>query len=189
MNVVEVATSSTTVEVSETTAVVDVTAGTDTVVVNPPDMAYMCAFDMTEQVAANPAATYKINHNQTDGSYAIVNSNGTFTFLRRGTYLINFSVQHLNTSTAEIDTNIFLKKNEQVFPASNSQSTVPPKHGQVPGSSITAVSLMMFFNVNETLELWWQSSGVAATLHTVAAKVSPEIPAAPSIITTIVQVA
>jgi len=189
VNIVEVATSSTTVEVSETTATVDVIAGQDTVIVNPPDMAFIYAYDTTEQVASSPTTTYKIDHNTTDGHYAIENSNGTFTFLRRGTYLISFSIQHSNPSTSEIDVNIFAKKNGQVYADSNSLTTVPPKHGQISGSAITAVSLLMFLNVNETLELWWQADNSAAVLYTVPARVSPEIPAAPSIITTIVQVA
>lgn len=189
MNIVEVTTTQTVVEVTETSATVDVVAGQDTVLVNPPDMAFMCAFDTTEQAAASPTQTYKIKHNSTDGNYAIVNIDGTFTFQRRGTYLINFSTQHQNTTTNYVDVNVFVKKNGQVVPATNSKTTVEAKHGRIPGHMIMAVSFLMFFDVNETFELWWQSANPGCTLHTVAAVVSPEIPVSPSILTTIVQVA
>lgn len=190
MNTVSVTTTETTVDViSATEATVNVVAGQDTVLVNPPDMAFLCAYDETSQTAASASTAYKVGHSATDGNYAITNTNGTFTFLRRGTYLISTSVQFQNTSTSEIDTNIFAKKNGQVFPATNSRTTVPSKHGQTPGAIITAVSFLMFFNVNETFELWWQSGGSDCTIESYSSGVSPEIPSTPSIITTIVQVA
>lgn len=188
MNTVTVTTTETSVVVSETSATVNVTAGQDTVLVNPPDMAYMCAFDLTTQTASSATTAYKITHDTTDGHYALTNNNGTFTFERRGTYLINFSVQFENTSTADVDTNIFAKKNGQVFSNTNSRTTVPSKHGQTSGSAITAVSFLMFFDVNDTFELWWQSDNSATKISKYAAIASPEIPVTPSIITTIVQV-
>lgn len=188
MTEVLVTTTETTVDVATSSAVVNVTAGQDTLVVNPPVMDFVCAFDTTEQSAASATTSYKITHNTTDGHYGITHADGTFTFAHRGTYLISFSIQWQNTSTSDIDTNVFAKKNGQVFANSNSRTTVPSKHGQTPGSAITAVSFLIFFDVNDTFELWWQSDNVAVTLHTVASQTNPEMPAAPSIITTIVEV-
>lgn len=189
MTDIAVTTSETTVSVvSPTAATVNVTAGQDTVLINPPDLAYIHAFDTTSQTAASSTQVYKVDVNTTGLAYAIDRTDGTFTFTRAGTYSVTFSVQWLNTSTSIVETNLFVKKNSQYVFDSSSYTSVPNSHGGVAGQTITTVNFIMQFVSNDTLQFWWHSDNSACTIHTIAATTSPEMPRSPGVIITIAQV-
>lgn len=174
--------------VDPASAVVNVTAGQDSIFIDPPDMAYASLYDTTSQTASSSTTTYKVGINTTDVAYLISNDAGTITFDRSGTYSITFSVQFLNSSQSIVDTNIFAKKNNQPLSWSNSITSVPNRHGQINGAIITTVNFVLQFTAGDTFQLWWQANSSEATLHSSAAQTSPEIPGTPGVILTIVQV-
>lgn len=184
-----VATTETTVEVvSPVEATVDVTAATDTIVVDPPDFAYISVYDTTDQADGDPLQTYKITCNTVEEQYLINFSNGVFTFLQSGLYSITFSVQWQNTNSQDLNAAVFLKKNNQVLANSNSYESVPSKHGAVNGAALTTVNFVQRYAANDTLSLWWHSEGTGCSLKYVPATVTPEMPVSPSVVITIVQV-
>lgn len=185
-----VATSDTTVEVvSPIAATVDVTSGIDTIVVDPPDFAYLSAFDTTNQNDGNPLVAYRVTVDKVDEAYLISYADGLFTFQQSGLYSITFSLQWQNTNSQDLNANVFLKKNNQVVPDSSSYVSVPSKHGSVNGSALTTVNFVQRYAANDTLSLWWHSEGAGCSLIAVPATVTPEMPVSPSVVITIVQVA
>jgi hypothetical protein len=172
-----------------TNSTVDVEAGQDTIVVNPPDFAYISVHDTTDQFDGSPSAVYKIRANTVDSQYLINFQGDTFTFLQKGLYSIIFSIQWQNASSNFVGTNVFLKKNNQVVPNTSSYTSVPGKHGQTNGGAITAVNFLERYDVNDTLSLWWQTGNSQCSVNAVPAVTSPEMPLSPSVIITIVQVA
>jgi hypothetical protein len=172
-----------------TSAIVDVQAGQDTVVVNPPDFAYISVHDTTDQADGSSTTVYKIRANNIDQQYLINFQGDTFTFLQKGLYSIIFSVQWQNASSNFVSTNVFLKKNNQVVPNTSSYTSVPAKHGQTNGAIVTAVNFLERYDVNDTLSLWWQTNSAQCTINAVPATTSPVMPLSPSVIITIVQVA
>lgn len=188
MSDIIVNTTETTVDVTETTATVDVTSATDTVLINPPDLAYMHAYDTTIQSVDNVTTSKKIDVNTTSISYQISRSDGTFTFLRSGTYLVSMSIQFQNPATSIVETNIFVKKNNQAVTASSSYSSVPSSHGGIPGRLITMVSFVMQAVTYDTLEFWWHSDNANCKIYTIPSSTNPDSPESPGAIITITQV-
>lgn len=188
MTDVLVTTTETTVDVTETTATVNVTSATDTLLINPPDLAYIHAYDTTDQAVDNVTTSKKIDVNTLDLGYAITRSDGTFTFTRSGTYLVSMSIQFQNSATSIVETNIFVKKNNQAVSNSSSYSSVPSSHGGIPGRLITMVSFVMQFVTNDTLEFWWHADNVNCKIKTIAASTNPDSPVSPGVIITITQV-
>jgi hypothetical protein len=172
-----------------TNATIDVEAGQDTIVVNPPDFAYISVHDTTDQADGSSTTVYKIRANNIDQQYLINFQGDTFTFLQKGLYSIIFSVQWQNASSNFVGTNVFLKKNNQVVPNTSSYTSVPAKHGQTNGAIVTAVNFLERYDVNDTLSLWWQTNSAQCTVNAIPASTSPEMPLSPSVIITIVQVA
>lgn len=171
-----------------TAATVSAVTATDTVVIDGPDWHYLQGYDVGTQTAANTTTVYTVRHNTLDGHYGITNNEGVFTFSKSGTYSVTFSVQWQNAQTSEVDANIFLKKNGQTVADSNSRVTLPKRHGQNPGAVITTVNFIMQFVANDTMNLSWQVGNVGCTIQSFSAVESPEIPVAPGVITTIMQV-
>lgn len=189
MSVVTVSNTETVIEVIDPSAsVVNVTAGEDTVIIDPPDLAYCNAYDTTDQAVTSVTASKKIDVNSTSLAYKISRSDGTFTFQQAGTYSISLSVQYENSATSIVESAIYLRKNNQVVDYSSSYSSVPNSHGGIPGRLITTVPFVMQFVPNDTLEFWWHADNINCKIHTIAASTSPSAPVAPGVIITIVQV-
>jgi len=188
---VQVTTTETTVLVVDpASATVNVTSGRDTILIDGPDFAYCGAYDNDgPQSAASSSSTYLIRVNQTDVAHLISNNNGVFTFERSGTYLVTFSIQWDNSSNQIVETNVFLKKNNQILPNTSSYTSVTSSHGGINGKTIMAAQFVLRFIANDTLAFYWQSNDSAAIIETVAATTTPEMPLSPGIIVTIGQIA
>lgn len=102
-----------------------------------------------------------------------------------GTYNIQFSVQFVNTGAQIYDTDIWLRKNGTNVADTNSQFSVPERHGGVDGHLLGALNLFVDLAPNDYIELMWSTTNSAATIQYIAPKSNPTRPATPSAIVTV----
>ena len=67
---------------------------------------------------------------------------------------------------------------------SNSQYSIPNKHGSVDGHLIAALNYFIELAANDYMELMWATTSTAVTIEQIPAKTSPTRPATPSAIVT-----
>lgn len=175
--------------VSPTAATVTVSDVHDKIVLNKFDPAYIAVFDATTQTDGGGTTSSQITFSNQDINYDFGFANNTFTFLRSGTFMLQYSAQLRNSATSIQDVNIFLKKNNQVLPESSTYVSIPNSHGGSPGDAVSSVTYVQRFTANDTLQFWWYSTSTSCQLATIAAQASgPEMPRSPSIIVTIAQI-
>jgi len=102
-----------------------------------------------------------------------------------GVYNVQFSVQFVNTSANIHDTDIWMRKNGVDVADSNSQFSIPNKHGSVDGHLIGALNLFVELAADEYIELMWATTDTSTTIQYVGAQTGPVRPAAPSAIVTV----
>lgn len=129
--------------------------------------------------------TYSVKPSQTVASTAITASlPSKITASQAGTYNIQFSAQLANTSATEYGVDIWLKKNDQSIPDSNSQFTVPKKHGSINGHLIASLNFFVYLDVNDYVEIVWRTENSSVFVEAIPEQISPIRPATPSIIVT-----
>ena len=129
--------------------------------------------------------TYSVEPSQTVASAAITASlPSKITALQAGTYNIQFSAQLANTSATEYNVDIWVKKNDQSIPDSNSQFTVPKKHGSINGHLIASLNFFVYLDVNDFVEIVWRTENSSVCVEAIPEQISPIRPATPSIIVT-----
>ena len=130
--------------------------------------------------------TYQVSVSQTVASTTIT---GTCKSKVRceiaGTYNIQFSVQFVNTDNNIHDTDIWMRKNGVDVPDTNSQFSVPNRHGGTDGHLIGALNLFVDLAADEYIELMWATTNASTTIQYIAAKTGPVRPATPSVILTV----
>ena len=130
--------------------------------------------------------TYQVSVSQTVASTTIT---GTCKSKVRceiaGTYNIQFSVQFVNTDNNIHDTDIWMRKNGVDVPDTNSQFSVPNRHGSIDGHLIGALNLFVDLAADEYIELMWATTNASTTIQYIAAQTGPVRPATPSVILTV----
>lgn len=130
--------------------------------------------------------TYEVSVAQTVGSSALTAAcESKLVVYEAGTYNIQFSVQFVNTDSNVHDTDVWLRKNGVNVADSNSQFSIPSRHGLVDGHLIGALNLFVDLAANDYVELMWATSDSAATIQYIGAQTGPVRPATPSVIVTV----
>ena len=101
-----------------------------------------------------------------------------------GIYNVQFSVQFVNTDNNIHDTDIWMRKNGTNVADTNSQFSIPNRHGGVDGHLIGALNLFIDLAANEYIELMWSTTNTSTTIQYIAAQTGPVRPATPSVIVT-----
>lgn len=101
-----------------------------------------------------------------------------------GLYNVQFSVQFVNTDGSIHDTDIWLRKNGTNVADTNSQFSIPNRHGSIDGHLIGALNLFIDLAANEYIELMWSTTDASTTIQYIAAQTGPVRPATPSVIVT-----
>jgi hypothetical protein len=101
-----------------------------------------------------------------------------------GLYNIQFSAQLSNPLATEYGIDIWFKKNDQTIPNSNSQFTVPKKHGTTNGHIIAALNFFIDLDVGDCVEIVWRTEDSSVFIEAIPPQVNPLRPATPSIIVT-----
>jgi len=130
--------------------------------------------------------TYQVSISQTVASTTIT---GTCKSKIRcevaGVYNVQFSVQFVNTDNNIHDTDIWMRKNGTNVPDSNSQFSIPNRHGSVDGHLIGALNLFIDLAADEYIELMWSTTNASTTIQYIGAQTGPVRPATPSAIVTV----
>ena len=130
--------------------------------------------------------TYLVSPSQTVASTTL---NGTIpsmiTFEYSGVYNIQFSFQFTNTDSQEHDVDIWFKQNDVTLDNSNSQYTIPAKHGGVDGHLIAALNFFVEVQAGDVVEIVWHTANSAVFIEAIPAQTSPIRPATPSAIATV----
>lgn len=179
---------------ASTTTITDARIGVDSVILLMPtdDVSatayypYLAVQDSTNQTAASTTSAYAMTFNTTDYSLgtSLLNSS-RLNVSYSGLYNLQFSVQLKNTDSQAHDMDIWFRKNGSDITASNSQFTVPSKHGSVDGHLIAALNFFVALQKNDYVEIMWAVDNTAISIETIAAKTTPTRPATPSIIATV----
>jgi len=102
-----------------------------------------------------------------------------------GTYNVQFSIQMVNTDANIHDIDVWMRKNGADVTDSNSQFSVPNKHGSIDGHLIGALNLFIDLAANEYVELMWSTTDASTTIEYIGAQTGPVRPATPSVILTV----
>lgn len=99
-----------------------------------------------------------------------------------GVYNLQFSAQLSNSSAADVDIDIWFRKNGTDIDNSNSIFTVPIKTGAVNGHTVAALNFFIELQNADYIEIMWHTASTSATIAYVGPAVTPTRPATPSII-------
>ena len=102
-----------------------------------------------------------------------------------GTYNVQFSIQFVNTDASIHDTDVWLRKNGTNVADTNSQFSVPNRHGVIDGHLIGALNLFVELAPNDYVELMWATTDSSTTVQYIGPKTGPVRPAASSVIVTV----
>lgn len=129
--------------------------------------------------------TYSVSPSQTVASTTVIGAlPSMITASQYGLYNIQFSAQLSNPSATEYDIDIWFKKNDQTIPNSNSQFTVPKKHGVTNGHVIAGLNFFIDLDVGEYVEIVWRTEDSQVFIEAIPPQTNPLRPATPSIIVT-----
>lgn len=142
------------------------------------------------QAAVSSASVQPINApTMLESNLISVVSNYRFTVERAGYYNLQFSAQIHNSDAQDYNAQIWLRHNNVDEPDSNTQITVPGKHGSVNGAAVAAWNFLTYVDAGGDLALWWWAESLTLSLPSVAAGTSPTRPSVPSVIVTMHEVA
>lgn len=129
--------------------------------------------------------TYQVSASQTVASTTITGTcKSKLKAEIAGLYNVQFSVQFVNTDGTIHDTDIWLRKNGTNVADTNSQFSIPNRHGSIDGHLIGALNLFIDLAANEYIELMWATTNTSTTIQYIAAQTGPVRPATPSVIVT-----
>ena len=141
--------------------------------------------DTTQSVTVTTNA-YAMTFNTIDYQLGISLASGSrITVGYSGLYNIQFSSQFVNTDSQTHDVSIWFRKNGTNVPKSNSEFTIPSKHGSVNGQLIAGLNFFLDLALNDYVEIMWATDSTSVSMKNLPAQTSPTRPATPSVIATV----
>lgn len=130
--------------------------------------------------------TYSVSPSQTVSSTQISGTTDSkITVVKDGLYNIQFSAQFANTDASEYDADIWLSVNDVDVANSNTQITVPKKHGAVNGHCVAAWNWFIELRGGDYAEIRWRAENSALFIEYIGTQTAPIRPAVPSVIATV----
>lgn len=139
------------------------------------------------QPVVSPTTPLAISMTTTDTSNGVridTNNLSRIYFDVAGYYNVAFSAQLLQFTTSDDNVTIWNRLNGVDLDNSAGITTVPPKHGSSPGTTLVSWNFVQAFNAGDYLELIMASDSGNTVCATYPPGVSPVHPASPSIILT-----
>lgn len=142
------------------------------------------AFQSTvDQTAAATNTAYAMTLNTTDYANGVsVVSNSRITVTDAGIWNLQWSGQFQNSDSQLHDARIWLKINGTVVTGSTGFISVPNSHGGVDGHSIVGWNYFLSLEVNDYVELWWETDNTNVSIQAYPA--SGNYPSTASLIAT-----
>jgi len=146
-------------------------------------------FDLSDQPCSANTAT-AMEFDTKDFAFGIsVVSNTRITFPRTSVYNVQFSAQFKNVNnTSEQNISVWLAKGGSNLANTNTELTIPRKHGGGDGLLVAAWNFFVSVNAGEYVEIYWSSPSADVSIEYKAEQVSPARPATPSVILTVSEV-
>ena len=101
-----------------------------------------------------------------------------------GLYNIQFSMQFVSTDASIHDIDVWFRKNGVDVAESNSQFSVPNKHGGVNGHLLPALNFYIDLAAGDDVEIMWATTSSNVTIQYIGPQTSPTRPGTPSVIVT-----
>lgn len=101
-----------------------------------------------------------------------------------GLYNIQFSLQFVSSDASIHDIDVWFRKNGTDIAESNSQFSIPNKHGAVDGHLLGALNFFIDLAAGDYVEIMWATSSSNAGIQYIGAQTSPTRPGTPSAIVT-----
>ena len=150
------------------------------------DFSYGSFYDITNQTAASTTAAYAITLDTTAASNGVsIASSSQLTFAEAGLYNVQFSIQFTNSGANAHAASVWFRKNGTDIENSNSEFSIPAKHGATDGRLIAAINFFVEVAADDYLELMWATEDTGISITYLAAQSSPTRPATPSVILTV----
>ncbi len=105
-----------------------------------------------------------------------------------GVYNLQFSIQFINADSNAHATSVWLRKNGSDIADSNSEFSIPSKHGSTDGRLIAALNFFLELQAGDYVEVMWSPQDSDISIQHLAAQTSPTRPATPSVIVTVARV-
>ena len=147
---------------------------------------------------AGSTGTYTVSVSQTVSSTTITGNRASkLVVTYPGIYNLQFSAQMVNTDSQIHDIDIWFRKNGVLsssadIPNSNSQYSIPNKHGSINGHLIAALNFFVDLEAGDYVEIMWHTFDTSTTIEALpavsASGTTPAIPATPSVIATMAYV-
>ena len=151
----------------------------------PPARWYGSFFDTTTQLNAGSALVNTMSYNTTVSSNGVVVHDDTkISFEHSGCYNIQFSAQFDKTDSGDDDVEVWFSRNGIDIPWSSTILTVHANNGR----AVAAWNLVLDIVANDYVEIKWHSTDSAMRVLARESQASPQRPAIPSVILTVVPV-
>lgn len=152
---------------------------------------WMSGWDTTHQTISSTTTAYiiKVNNIDPQSFGFVLNADYSVTVPIEGLYIMQFSLQFTNTDSSAHAASAWVRANGENIPFSRSQISVPNKHGSINGGAILTVIYTLPLNKGDTVQLMWAATNTAVSIETLPASTTPSMPASPSVIASIFQVA
>lgn len=146
-------------------------------------------YDVSDQTAsANTATPMECDTVDISNSITLVD-NSKITFSRAAIYNIQFSAQFKNTdNSSEYNISIWLAKNGNPVDNSNTEITIPRKHGGGDGFVVAAWNFFVTGVAGDYYQIMWSTPSTLVSLEYRPTQTSPVRPAVPSVILTVNEV-
>ena len=176
------------------TTITDARIGVDSVILlMPTDDVSASAYypygafqDSTTQTISSTTTAYPMTFNATDYSEGVTLASGSrLTAGYSGLYNLQFSSQFTNSDSQIHDVDVWFRKNGTNIAASNSQFSIPNKHGSINGHLIASLNFFVALAKNDYVEIVWSATNTAISMEYIATQTSPTRPATPSVIATL----
>lgn len=133
--------------------------------------------------------TYTVSASQTVASTTITGTLPTkITVDEAGIYNFQFSLQFINANSNAYATSVWFKKNGTNIANSNSEFSIPGKHGSTDGRLIAALNFFFELTANDYLELMWCAENSDISIQYLGTQSNPTRPATPSAVMTVTRV-
>ena len=138
-----------------------------------------------DQTIASTTTAYAMTYNNTDYSDGVSLSNSSRLVAGfSGVYNLQFSSQFTNSDSQIHDVSVWFRKNGSNVANSNSEFSVPNRHGSKDGALIAALNFYINLAKDEYVEIMWSATSTNVVLDYLAAQSNPTRPATPSVIAT-----
>jgi len=133
--------------------------------------------------------TYTVSASQTVASTTITGTLPTqITVEDAGVYNFQFSLQFVNANANDYATSVWFRKNGTDIANSNSEFSIPGKHGGTDGRLIAALNFFFQLAAEDYIELMWVAESSDISIQHLATQSNPTRPATPSVVMTVARV-